>query len=257
MATVDAAPDLSAPAIEARGLGKRYLIQARRERTVLANLRRWVGGAPLSPLWALRRLDLTVRRGECVGIVGANGSGKTTLLMLLAGLSAPSEGTVEVRGTVSPFFRIGSGLYHELSVLDNIRAAAALFGMTPEELEGRLDAIVSFGGLERYLYARLGELSSGYQSRVSFSTALHSDIDLLLIDEVFAVGDLAFSMRCLERMESLRREGKTVVLASHNLEMISSYCSRALWLDGGAVRREGPAAEVAAAYQDAAMAPSA
>lgn len=240
-----------AAAIEARGLGKRFWIQSRRDRTVLETLRRWVAGAPLSPLWALRRVDLSVRRGECVGIVGANGSGKTTLLMTLAGLVAPTEGTVEVQGRVSPFFKIGSGLFEDLSVLDNIRVAGALFGMTARDLDARLDAIVSFGGLERYLYARLGALSSGYQSRVAFSTALHSDLDLLLIDEVFSVGDLAFSRRCLERMERLRRDGTTVVLASHDLELVSSYCSRALWLQGGQIALEGGAAEVAAAYRGA------
>ena len=242
---------MSQPAIAARGLGKRFYIQTRVGRTAFHSVRRLLAGESLEPLWALRGLDLTVERGECVGIVGPNGSGKTTLLTLLAGLMPPTEGTVEVRGRVSPFFQIGSGLYADLSVLDNIKVAAALFGMAARDLDARLEAIIAFGGLERYVYARLGGLSSGYQSRVAFSTALHSDIDLLLIDEVFSVGDYAFSRSCLERMARLRQEGATVVLASHDLELVASYCSRALWMQGAAPPRAGAAAEIVEAYKAA------
>ena len=243
-------------AIEARGLGKRFRIRTRRDRTLLQGLRLLLAAEPLSPLWAVRHLDLDVERGECVGLLGPNGAGKTTLLMLLAGLLPPSEGTLAVRGEVSPFFRIGSGLHADLSVFDNIRLAGALFGLTRRELARRLDAVVAFGDLERYLDARLGALSSGFQSRVAFSVALHSDIDILLIDEVFGVGDLAFSRRCLERLSLLRREGATVVLASHDLETLGLHCTRALWLEGGEARGLGPGAEVVEAYRRSSSSPA-
>lgn len=236
------------PALRAVGLGKRYYIRTRAADTLLRRLAALVGGASVRPLWAVQGIDLEVAHGELLGLVGPNGSGKTTLLMLLAGLLSPTEGRVESVGRLSPFFRIGAGLYSELTVLENVRLAGALYGMSPAQLARRLDAIVSFGEVEPYLYARLGELSAGFQSRVIFSTALHSDTEILLFDEVFSVGDAEFSLKCKRRIDELRGEGKTAVLASHDLGMVARFCTRAVHLEAGRAVAVGPAPRVIRGY---------
>lgn len=240
---------LETAAIQASRLGKLYHIGADPKPKLFHRLL----GALTSrhdtrPLWALRDIDLEIQRGERLGVIGPNGSGKTTLLLLLAGLLEPTEGSVQVRGRISTLFDINSGLYSHLSVLDNLRIAAALFGMTRSEYEERLATIVDFGELKPYLYARLGELSVGYQARVSFVTALHSDIDILLADEVFAVGDLAFAEKCFLRIEELCARGTTVVLVSHGMELIRQFCTRACYLSQGRIRAEGVVEKVIEAY---------
>ena len=244
------AADASSPvAIEAAGLGKRFQIGARSENKLFRQMLARLGGiSHTRPLWAVRGVDLQVRRGECVGIIGRNGAGKTTLLQMLAGTLAPTEGHLRTEGRISTFLEIGSGLFSELRVIDNIRLTAALCGMSQETLRRRFDAIVAFGELEEYLYSRLGELSNGFQCRVPFSTALHSDIDILLTDEVFAVGDAAFSGKCVQRMQRLLGTGKTILIAAHDLGLIEDMCSRAIWLEHGAIAGQGPASEVVRNY---------
>jgi lipopolysaccharide transport system ATP-binding protein len=235
-------------ALIARGLGKRYLRSFGRERTMLGKLRALVGRADQKPVWALRGVDLEIRRGELVGVLGPNGAGKSTLLNLLAGIVEPTEGWARSEGRIGPFFRVGSGLYSELTVLDNIRMAGALYGMTPRELKRRLDPIVSFGELEPYLYARLGELSLGFQARVAFSTAIHADIDVYIVDEVLAVGDAAFSAKCLERMKQLLRAGRTMIVASHDLTMVRLMCTRAVLIENGRLEADGDPSALVAQY---------
>lgn len=237
-------------ALEAVHLGKLYAIGARPHDTMFSRVRSLLtGGFNTRPLWALRGVDFQVRRGENVGLIGPNGAGKTTLLMMLAGLLAPTEGSVAISGRVSPFFNIGSGLHSDLTVIDNLRLAGVLFGLSRRELRRRFDAIVDFGELEDYLYARLGELSVGYQARVPFAAALHSDVDILLADEVFTVGDARFQLKCLTRMKLLLGQGKTAVMASHSMDLLSSHCTRIVHLDRGTLRADGSPQEVIAGYQ--------
>lgn len=238
-------------AIKAENIGKLYTVHTRATQTLPRQILSFLGiGTDLTrKLWGVRRIDLTVQRGQSLGLIGPNGSGKTTLLYLLAGLLAPTEGEVHIHGRVNPFFQIGSGLHSDLPVFDNIRLAAALFGMTSGQFEERLDAIVDFSGLEKYLYARMGELSSGYAVRVPFATALHSDLDIMLIDEILMVGDLIFSEKCLKRMNELKNEGKTMVLASHSLDLIQAHCSKAIHLDNGQLINEGDPEEVIRNYR--------
>ncbi|MFA6003943.1 MAG: ATP-binding cassette domain-containing protein [Elusimicrobiota bacterium] len=238
-------------AIDASGLGKIFHIGTRGEARFFRQMLARLGGISATrPLWAVRGIDLRVRRGECVGIIGRNGAGKTTLLQMLAGLLAPTEGSLRTQGRISTFLEIGSGLFSELRVLDNIRLTAALCGMSRATLRRRLEVIVEFGELEEYLYSRLGELSLGFQSRVSFATALHADIDILVTDEVFAVGDAAFSGKCVQRMQQLLGEGKTMVMASHDMDLIRATCSRAICLERGVVAGQGPSDEVVRDYLD-------
>ncbi|HAZ08918.1 MAG TPA: ATP-binding protein [Elusimicrobia bacterium] len=221
--------------IRAEGLGKRFLIGTRDERrTVASRLRRALtGGTSQRELWALRGLDLQVRRGDIFGIIGPNGAGKSTLLLLLARILAPSSGHLRVKGKTDPFFQLAAGLRPNLSVLDNLSLCAALLGIPRREFQRRLPRILDFSGLHDYLYARYGELSSGLAARLPFAVALHADLDIILIDEMLAVGDRAFQAQSIESFKALASRGKTLVLVSHSLEMVRSLCSRALYLRQG------------------------
>ena len=237
-------------AISAVGLGKRFQIGTKTDARFFSQMLAWCSGITNTrPLWAVRGIDLQIRRGECVGVIGRNGSGKTTFLRMLAGVLVPTEGTLCTHGRISTFFSIGSGLFSELRVIDNIRLTAALCGMSRATLRQRFDAIVAFGELEDYLYSRLGELSTGFTSRVPLATALHSDIDILLTDEVFATGDTPFQTKCLAKMNELLRQGTTTVMASHSMALIKNNCSRAICLEHGAVAAQGPVAEVVQYYE--------
>ncbi|OGS40446.1 MAG: hypothetical protein A2506_11225 [Elusimicrobia bacterium RIFOXYD12_FULL_66_9] len=224
--------------IRAEGLGKRFLIGTRDERrTVATRLRRALTGATSQrELWALRGLDLEIRRGDIFGIIGPNGAGKSTLLLLLARILAPSSGRLRVDGKTDPFFQLAAGLRPNLSVRDNLSLCAALLGIPNKEFKRLLPQILDFSGLHDYLYARYGELSSGLAARLPFAVALHADLDIILIDEMLAVGDRTFQAQCTEAIKDLARRGKTLVLASHSLDMVRTLCSRALYL------REGEAA---------------
>lgn len=238
------------PAIVASGLGRRFLIQGPVRRSLRSDMLRAIRpSATLKPLWALRGISITINRGESVAVLGPNGAGKSTLLSVLTGLLGLSEGTLTVRGRVSPFLRLGAGLYADLPVRENILFAASLFGLTAAEARSRFSRIVTFGGLEGYLDARLGTLSAGYQARTALATALHSDLDIMFIDEVFAVGDFEFSRRCVERMTQLRSEGRTFVLATHDLGLAKTFCTRGLLLERGVLRYDGPALLAVAEYQ--------
>ncbi|MDX6768447.1 MAG: ATP-binding cassette domain-containing protein [Elusimicrobiota bacterium] len=241
---------MSPYSVEAAGLGKRFRTGARAERTVFGRLRAAATGrGGLTDRWALREVSFTLSPGQALAVIGPNGAGKSTLLMLLAGLLAPTEGRAVTRGRLGSFLSPGAGLYPELSVAENVRLVAALYGMSARQLAARRDAIVAFGELEPYLDARLGELSTGFQTRVVFATALHGDFDVFVFDEVLAVGDAAFSSRCLERMRAARASGAAVVLATHALEAAERECDRALYLEGGRVAALGSAAEAVAAYR--------
>lgn len=232
-------------AIRAEGLGKSYMIGVREARPTLLNrLRRDLIGRPdQRELWALRGLDLEIRRGEIFGIVGPNGAGKSTLLLLLAGILEPSAGALSVNGRTDPFFQLAAGLRPALSVLDNFKLCAALLGIPRVEFARLLPDMLQFSGLEDSLYCRYGELSAGMAARLPFAAAIHAELDIIVIDEMLAVGDRAFQAQCIKAFKSLSAEGKTLVLVSHNLELIVELCGRALYLHGGREAYCGPAQE--------------
>ena len=223
------------PVIRAEGIGKRFLIGTKADRpTLLQSLRRWAtGGQPQRELWALQGIDLELYRGDVLGIIGANGAGKSTLLMLMAKILDISEGRLEVSGKVNPFFQLASGLQLELTVNENIVTCAALLGIGSRELKKKLPEIIEFSGLEKYLYAKLGELSTGLAARVPFTTAIHVDADILLVDEMLSVGDIAFQDRCVKVFRKLIRQGKTLVIVSHNLNLVQRLCPSVLYLKNG------------------------
>jgi len=241
---------VSAPVVlSAAGLGKRYDLAAPGRESLPQALLRLAAGAPRRrALWALRGVSLEIRRGEIVGLIGANGAGKSTLLLLLAGIAEPTEGAVTARGRADLFFQLGSGLQPGLSVLDNLRLCAALLGHDPALTRARTARILEFSGLTEYRAARFGELSSGLAARLPFSVALHGELDVVLADEAVSVGDAAFQARCAEAFRGLRRDGKTIVLATHDMDAVRALCTRAVYLEAGRVRAEGAPAETVDAY---------
>jgi ABC-type polysaccharide/polyol phosphate transport system ATPase subunit len=198
---------------------------------------------------AVLDVSLSVQPGEGFGVIGANGSGKSTLLKLLAGIYRPDKGSVRVNGAISPFIELGVGFNPELSARDNIRINGTLLGLTLREVADRFDQIIGFAQLERFVDQKLKNFSSGMQVRLAFAIAIQVPFDVLLLDEVLAVGDAAFQEKCFATFERFREEGKTIVLVSHDLGSVSRYCDRALLLEHGHARALGPAEEVVELYE--------
>jgi ABC-type polysaccharide/polyol phosphate transport system ATPase subunit len=198
---------------------------------------------------ALTDVSFEVAPGEVVGIVGPNGSGKSTLLKLLAGIVAPTSGEVAVEGRLAAMLELGAGFHPEISGRENIEINGLLLGLTRRQIADRFDSIVRFAELEEFLEAPLKTYSSGMAVRLGFSIAAHSDPDVLLVDEVLAVGDEAFAHRCLEKFSEFERAGKTILLVSHDLGLVADRCRRAIWLERGRLLADGPAAETVARYR--------
>jgi ABC-type polysaccharide/polyol phosphate transport system ATPase subunit len=241
----------------AEGLGKRYRLGAMGGRTTvgdaLATLRSR-RRAPRDHIWALRDVDFEVEAGEVVGIVGPNGAGKSTLLKILARITAPTEGLARTRGRVGALLEVGTAFHPELTGRENIRINGALLGMSKADVRRRFDDIVEFAGVGAFLDTPLKRYSSGMYLRLAFAVAAHYEPDIVVVDEVLAVGDAEFQQRCLGKMSEFGRDGRTVVFVSHDLGAIGRLCRRALWLDHGGIRADGPAAEVLERYL-AAVAP--
>jgi ABC-2 type transport system ATP-binding protein len=237
-------------ALRVENAGKQFDIGIERQMSVRQHLTHWVRGhQPTRSFWAVRGVNIELKHGESLGIIGPNGAGKSTLMRLLAGIYQPSEGRVESDGRVNPFLALGVSLLPQLTVLQNLRLCAALQGYSGREFRDRLDRIIEFSELHDYLYAAVADLSAGWASRVAFSIAIHTDINILLIDETLAVGDNYFQAKCLKRFEKLQQEGSTVVLVSHSLDDVARICGKALYLDGGSVAGFGPSAEMVKSYQ--------
>ena len=202
-------------------------------------------------LWALRDVDIRVARGEVVGIMGPNGAGKSTLLKLIARVMTPTSGRVRVRGHVAPLIEVGAGFHPELTGRENVYLNALLLGRTRSDVDVAFDAIVDFSGLREFIDAPLRTYSTGMWARLGFSVATAWHPDILLLDEVLAVGDLEFQQRCQERIAKFRADGATALLVSHDLGAIEKSCERAIWIDQGRVRAEGPARAVTASYRGA------
>lgn len=233
---------MSGPAaIRVEGLGKRFVHTLPRHHTLIGRLRLKLGGGDPPPsVWALRDVSFSVERGECLGLSGPNGAGKSTLLKIIAGIIAPTEGKVRVGGRVNTFFQIGAGIQRELSVRDNIEIAGVLMGLRRREILARAEEILRFAELPSLAEVRMADLSTGQTARVVFSTAIHADLDILLVDELLTVGDEEFQNKCLRAFEDLRSAGKTLIVASHDSELLDRVCSRRLRLREGRVERLDP-----------------
>lgn len=258
---------MSNAAIRAEGLGKVYRIgemqagyRTLRESLVSAAkspFRRVAGllrgeayaGADLGgSIWALKDVGFEVEEGEVLGVIGRNGAGKTTLLKILSRITEPSEGYAEVKGKVGSLLEVGVGFHQELTGRENIYLNGAILGMRKAEIERKYGEIVEFAEVERFIDTPMKHYSSGMQVRLAFAIAAHLEPEILLIDEVLAVGDVEFQKKCMGRMNSIGREGRTVLFVSHNLSAIKNLCPRTLLLDEGRIVGEGPSVEVVQQY---------
>jgi lipopolysaccharide transport system ATP-binding protein len=245
---------LSAPAaIECEGLGKRYRLASHpRSRSLREVLSLWVRSSAHNQnggdLWALRDVSFSLGRGEALGVVGANGAGKSTLLKVLTRITAPTTGFARLHGRVGSLLEVGTGFHSELTGGENIFLGGAVLGLRRREILARFDEIVAFAEVERFLETPLKHYSSGMQMRLAFAVAAHLEPEILFIDEVLAVGDLAFQKKCLGRMAEVTKEGRTIVFVSHNLAAVESLCGRALLLEAGKIVRSGRPSDVIREY---------
>jgi len=199
--------------------------------------------------WPLRHVSFDIHRGETVGVVGQNGSGKSTLLRLIAGAAYPTEGHIAVRGRIAPLLALGAGFQPDMTGRECVEINATALGLSKREIAARLDEIVAFAELPDFIDTPVRYYSSGMLARLGFSVAVHTDPDLLLVDEVLAVGDHAFQEKCIARIEELRRDGVTIFFVSHDGFIVKRLCDRVLWLKDGRVARDGAADGVLAAYE--------
>jgi ABC-type polysaccharide/polyol phosphate transport system ATPase subunit len=204
---------------------------------------------PGEPAWALRNVSFQITPGECVGLIGHNGAGKSVLLRILARVTSPTQGEAELRGRVAAVLDVGTGFKRELTGRENIFFQGAILGMRQREITKKFDAIVAFSGLEEFIDMPIKGYSNGMQVRLAFAVAAHLEPEILLLDEVLAVADAEFHRACVDRLSALAREGRTILLIAHDLEMIRELCPRALWLEHGRVASDGAAAAVIAQYQ--------
>jgi ABC-type polysaccharide/polyol phosphate transport system ATPase subunit len=228
--------------IEVHEVAKRYRIGGRWGTTVRDALSFRRSGDADRYFWALRSVSFLADEGEVVGIIGRNGAGKTTVLKILSRITEPTAGVARMRGRVGSLLEVGTGFHPELTGRDNIFLNGAILGMKRSEIRKRFDDIVEFAGVERFLDTPVKRYSSGMYLRLAFAVAAHVEPDIVAVDEVLAVGDAEFQRRCLGKMSEFAREGRTVVFVSHDLGAIAQMCERAIWLDGGEVRYDGPTA---------------
>jgi len=199
--------------------------------------------------WALRDLNLQVEQGETLGVIGSNGAGKSTLFKLINRILQPTSGEVVVNGRLTALLELGAGFHPDLTGRENVFLNGSILGLTAKEMRQRLDDIITFAELERFIDVPLRHYSSGMQVRLGFAVATSLDPDIMLIDEVLAVGDEAFQKKCLERIDHFRQRGKTILFVSHDLESVKRLCSRVLWLDAGLPAGDGPAVEIVERYR--------
>jgi lipopolysaccharide transport system ATP-binding protein len=249
------------PAIEVQGLSKGFRLGAvagyrTLRESIGAGLRRtWRSlqgrgglGASERDFWALRDVSFTIRPGEVVGIIGRNGSGKSTLLKVLSRVYEPTSGEAVIRGRLASLLEVGTGFHPELTGRENIYLNGSILGMSRQEIARKFDDIIAFSEIEAFLDTPVKRYSSGMYVRLAFAVAAHLEPEILLVDEVLAVGDLAFQRKCLGKMSDVAREGRTVFFVSHSMPAVEALCTRGLWLQGGRLHVDAPARECVAAY---------
>ena len=234
------------PAIEVENARKCYQLHHRRQ-----FLRHAFGGQRgerNEPFWAVNDISFSVAAGESVGLIGPNGAGKSTLLKLVAGITHPTSGRVRVSSVPATVLDLGAGLHPDLTGEENIRLLASLAGFSRHNMKQAFDEIVDFAGIAHFLDQPVRTYSAGMITRLGFSVVIHMQREVLVVDEVLSVGDAAFEKQCEERIEAIGRSGTTLLLASHSLSTVMAICSRAIWLEKGRVRMDGPADEVVGDY---------
>jgi len=257
-------------AIHAQDVSKQYHIGKKRNRH--GTLREALSEAVISPLrrvrdvvsgnafaaanvkeqiWALKDVSFEIKKGESVGLIGRNGSGKSTLLKVLSRITEPTAGYADIYGRVGSLLEVGTGFHHELTGRENTYLNGAILGMRRTEIDRRFDEIVAFSEIEKFIDTPVKHYSSGMYLRLAFAVAAYLETEILLVDEVLAVGDARFQRKCIGKMDEVAKQGRTIVFVSHNIGAITRLCDRCLWLDGGFLKLDGPSSSVAAEYLEA------
>jgi lipopolysaccharide transport system ATP-binding protein len=247
------------PVVDVRNISKRYHIGARHHDRQPGGLRRALASFASNPIralrgrapeefWALRDVSLSINEGDVIGIIGRNGAGKSTLLKIISQITSPSSGEVSLRGRVASLLEVGTGFHPELTGLENIYLNGAILGMSRSEINRKLDSIIEFSEVERFLNTPTKRYSSGMAVRLAFAIAAHLEPEILVVDEVLAVGDTAFQKKCIGKMGEVAKRGRTVLFVSHNLSTINSLCDKAALLSEGAVDSTGPKEEIVGRY---------
>lgn len=253
------------PAIRVEALGKRYQIGQRQRYRALRDCVASAVSAPFrlvksmpdgvtnekKEIWALRDISFQVQPSEVIGVIGRNGAGKTTLLKILSRVTQPSAGWAEICGSVGSLLEVGTGFHPELTGRENIYLNGAILGMGRREIGRKFEEIVTFAEVADFLDTPLKHYSSGMQTRLAFAVAAHFEPQILLVDEVLAVGDLAFQRKCLGKMDEVARAGRTILFVSHQMNQIRRLCARVIWIDAGGLRLDGATAEVVSSYERA------
>jgi lipopolysaccharide transport system ATP-binding protein len=242
-------------AINVEELSKQYQIdhagksQSLRESLVdLLTLRSFRNRPEKETIWALRDVSFSIKQGETVGIIGRNGAGKSTLLKTLSKITFPTSGKINVNGRIAALLEVGTGFHQELTGRENIYLNASILGMSKREVDRKFDAIIDFSGVEKFLDTPIKRYSTGMRLRLGFAVAAHLDPDILIVDEVLAVGDAAFQKKCMNAMADMREGARTVLFVSHNMAAVENLCQRCIWMDGGKVRMDGDSRRVIEAY---------
>ena len=188
--------------------------------------------------WVLKGINFSIKKGESVGLIGKNGCGKSTTLKLLSRIIYPTEGTIEIRGRVSSLLELGAGFHPDMSGRENIYTNASIFGLTKKEIDNRLDKIIAFSELEEFIDNPVRTYSSGMYMRLAFSVAINVDADILLIDEILAVGDIGFQTKCMEKLREIKKGGTTIIIVSHAMGQIEQICDRVIWIDVVIIKEE-------------------
>ena len=234
-------------AVRVNRLGKKFRIYSERNQSLKSALMRG-RVSKYDQFWALKNLSIEVSKGTTLGLVGGNGSGKSTLLKTLAKIYWPDEGEIEYFGRMSALLEVGSGFHPELTGRENIFLNGSILGMKRKEIEQRYEQIVEFSGVREFIDQPVKNYSSGMYVRLGFSVAIHVEPDILVVDEVLAVGDAAFQAQCFERFRELKQQGTTIILVSHDMDAVNSLCDEVAWIKKGKLQKLGSAREVTKAY---------
>ena len=239
----------SGPTVQVSGVSKKFTIPTEVPRSLKEKVFKSLSrGQSKHTFHVLQNINFSISQGETFGIIGANGSGKSTLFKLLCGVISPTAGSIEIKGRISAVVELTAGFHDELTGRENIYLNGAIYGLSRAQVDSKISKICSFADIGQFMDARIRTYSSGMLARLAFALSINVDADVLMFDEVLAVGDIVFRKRCIEKINALRAQNKTVLYVSHDLEQVRSLCSRVMWLERGEIKMLGEAEKVLEAY---------